>query len=81
MEIDVEGERMSYDSLTAQVENYYSSCSITRIKGEGTGEVIVADPNTNLLYPMTRIPAIRYQIHKGRNEITTEVKVKYGKTV
>ena len=81
VEIDVEGERLSYDSLTARVENYYSSCSITRIKGEGTGEVIVADPNTNLLYPMTRIPAIRYQIHKGRNEITTEVKVKYGKTV
>lgn len=35
--------------------------------------------NTNLLHAMTRIPAIRYEIRKGENEIETEVRARYGK--
>ncbi len=77
VEIDVEGEKMQQDKTSAKVQNYYSNCCITLVSGEGEGEVIVADPNTNLLHPMTRIPAIRYQIHKGKNELITEVKVNY----
>lgn len=35
------------------------------------GHMITADPNTNLLY--TKIPAVKYQIHKGMQEIVTRV--------
>ena len=81
VEIDVEDEKLLSDGASAQVSNYYSSCRITLLNGKGEGEIIVADPNTNLLHPMTRIPAVRCQIQKGKNEIVTEIKVKYGKAV
>lgn len=77
VEIDVAGERLVQEDNTAWVENEYCECQVTAVQGEGKGEIIIADPNTNLLHPMTRIPAIRYQIHKGRNEIVTEVKAGY----
>ena len=77
VEIDVDGEKQIQDSNMAAVENYYSSCQVTAPGGSGEGVVIFADPNTNLLHPMARIPAIRYQIHKGENELTTEVKANY----
>lgn len=73
VEIDVEGEKLEWGEKFAQAENYYSWCRVSLISGDGEGEIIVADPNTNLLHPMTRIPALCYQIHKGRNEIITEV--------
>ncbi len=73
VEIDVEGEKLEWGEKFAQAENYYSWCRVSLISGDGKGEIIVADPNTNLLHPMTRIPALCYQIHKGRNEIITEV--------
>lgn len=79
VEIDTEGEKLVSEKTYAFVENAYSGCKVSRVCGEGTGEVIIADPNTNLLYPMTRIPAICYHIKKGRNEIITEVKVRFGK--
>lgn len=74
VEIDVEGERMLYGSNSARVENFYSFCDVFCVSGGGEGEIIVADPNTNLLHPMTRIPALRYQIHKGKNELITEIR-------
>ena len=77
VEIDVEGEKQIQDGNMATVENYYSSCQVTAQNGSGEGVVIFADPNTNLLHAMARIPAIRYQIHKGENELTTEVKTDY----
>ncbi len=73
IEIDVDGEELEAGERCAKAENCYSRCSVNIVKGEGRGEIIAADPNTNLLHPMTRIPAIRYQIHKGTNEIITEV--------
>ncbi|MCI8572068.1 MAG: DUF2264 domain-containing protein [Lachnospiraceae bacterium] len=73
VEIDVAGEKQSAGETYAQVKNFYSACKVSIISGKGKGEVIVADPNTNLLHPMTRIPAICYQIGKGKNEIVTEV--------
>lgn len=80
VEIDVPGEKLVQEDNKARVENEYCECQVTAVQGEGTGEIIIADPNTNLLHPMTRIPAIRYQIHKGRNEIITEVKAGYHRT-
>lgn len=80
VEIDVEGEKLLEDQKTARVENYYSACEVTAVEGEGKGTIIVADPNTNLLHPMTRIPAVCYQIQKGTTELTTEIRADYGLT-
>jgi hypothetical protein len=43
----------------------------TEIVDMENGEIIIADPNTNILYPKTVIPAIKYQIHKGNNRLET----------
>ncbi len=80
VEIDVPGEKLAEEDNKAWVENGYSICQVIAVQGDGRGEIIVADPNTNLLHPMTRIPAVRYRIHKGRNEIVTEVKAGYHRT-
>lgn len=42
-------------------------------KGEGKEEGKRPDPNTNLLWSKTVIPVAEYNIHKGRNELETEV--------
>lgn len=39
----------------------------------GAGEVIMADPNTNILYTKTAIPAVKYRIHKGEQRLVTVV--------
>ena len=80
VEIDVLGEKLGQEDNMAWVENEYCECQVIAVEGEGKGEIIIADPNTNLLHPMTRIPAVRYQIHKGRNEIVTEVKAGYRRS-
>ena len=77
VEIDVEGEKLTEDKSMAQVENNYCLCRVTCVCGNGKGNIVIADPNTNLLHPMTRIPAICYRISEGRNEIITEVNVRY----
>lgn len=55
--------------------NRFSFCRVEAAE-EGRaafGEVILADPNTNLLYTKTAIPAVRYEIGCGKNEIVTNV--------
>lgn len=37
------------------------------------GQVIHADPNTNLLYAKTVIPSVKYKIKKGKNELETTI--------
>lgn len=82
VEIDVAGEALLEEAESAFVKNNYSSCKVISVSGGGKGKVIIADPNTNLLHPMTRIPAVCYSICQGRNEIITEVEAGYyGKTV
>ena len=41
-------------------------------QGDGHPEVIKASPNTNLLEPRTRIPAVRFAVRRGMQEICTE---------
>ena len=87
VEIDVPGESIASDGNMAHVGNNYASCTVRTgnfgtdcANAEpicGTGEIIVADPNTNLWYPMTRIPAVKYEIRKGSSRIETEVLVTY----
>ena len=40
----------------------------------GTGHVIMADPNTNVLFNKTAIPSIKYKINKGITVVETIVK-------
>lgn len=80
VEIDVEGEKQTELEHAASVENYCSSCTVSSQDGSGEGYIIMADPNTNLLHPMTRIPSVHYTIPKGRMEIITEVKAEYNVT-
>lgn len=61
----------------AMAQNEDSLCrmeSAGSVKGQG--EVIMADPNTNLLYPKTAVPAVKYQIHEGEQELITVVTAK-----
>lgn len=79
VEIDVPEEELGQNETSAWVRNYYSNCQVSCISGAGRGEVITADPNTNLIHPMCRIPAVRYRIGKGKSEIITEVRAECRK--
>lgn len=46
------------------------SCSVY---GDGDGVVIDCAPNVNLIYPNTYLPAIRYSIVNGKQELTTSI--------
>ena len=49
------------------------------ISGEGKAVVIHASPNTNLLWPKTRIPSAVYELKAGVSRIETEFLVRlYG---
>lgn len=39
-----------------------------------TAKSFIADPNTNLLYQRTAVPAVEYEIKKGHSVIRTEIK-------
>lgn len=39
----------------------------------GQGQVISAMPNTNLIFPLTKIPSMVYEIHKGEQHFTSEI--------
>lgn len=79
VEIDVDGVKLIEEASMAQAENAHSMCQIASLQGDGKGMIIGADPNTNILHPMTRIPAISYPIVKGKNEIITEIKAQYNR--
>lgn len=48
-------------------------CRVTSLAGEGRGEVLIPDPNTNLIAPKTSIPMAVYAIHKGTQTIKTQI--------
>ena len=43
------------------------------LEGDGRGEVLIPDPNTNLIAPKTAIPMAVYAIGKGTQTIRTQV--------
>lgn len=57
----------------AEAANSFSKCKVTDLTGEGTPGLVDASPNTNLLYPSTRIPRICYLIQKGTNTVWTRI--------
>ena len=79
VQIDVDGEKLSQNKNSARVENYYAFCEVVSEDNIGEGVVINADPNTNLLYPMTRIPAVCYHIKQGKTVIKTKVIAEFSK--
>lgn len=56
----------------AYVKNKFQQCSVTSDEGEGI--IIPASPNTNIRYPKTVIPAVKYEIKKGKTIIKTIIK-------
>ena len=48
-------------------------CAVAALEGGGAGEVLVPDPNTNLIFPKTVIPMAVYAIRKGAQTIRTQV--------
>lgn len=63
----------------SSVTNNDCGCVVTGITIEGevqyvTAKSFTADPNTNLLYQKTAVPAVEYDIPKGHCVIKTEVK-------
>jgi hypothetical protein len=48
-------------------------CRVTCVSGNGSYEVLKADPNTNLIASKTVIPMITYEIHKGENCLETVI--------
>lgn len=70
----------------AQAGNEYSRCRVSAgrkpaleadgssLKNtNGAGHIIIADPNTNLLYTKTAIPSVKYEIHRGEQILITVV--------
>lgn len=43
------------------------------LEGDGEADTCGADPNTNLIVSKSKIPAVKYRIHKGQNVIQTEI--------
>lgn len=57
-----------------ELSNSFSQCRVMDQTGKGSPSIIDASPNTNLLWPVTRIPGICHRIQKGKNMIRTVIK-------
>ena len=67
------GYGSAVEDNAARAFNSYSSCAVKAAEGQGAGEIIIADPNLNLLYPKVAVPAVKYQIRKGKQTIQTRI--------
>lgn len=56
----------------AYAKNKFQQCSVASDEGEGI--IIDASPNTNIRYPKTVIPAVKYEIKKGKTIVKTIIK-------
>ncbi len=63
----------SAQGAMAVVRNEEGYCCVKSAAGEGSGENLIPDPNTNLLHSKTTIPMAVYRIKKGTQTIRTEV--------
>lgn len=48
-------------------------CAVVCLEGAGRGEMLLPDPNTNLIFPKTAIPMAVYAIRRGTQTIRTRV--------
>ena len=58
---------------TSCVENEDGYCSVRAVEGDGAGQVLIPDPNTNLMSSKTSIPMAVYAIRPGVQTIRTQV--------
>ena len=68
---DKDNFKGSCNGNIADCSNSFSYCSVEG--GEST--IIEAVPNTNIMYNKTKIPAAKYEIHKGENTIKTTIRI------
>ena len=61
------------EGVRAKAYSAEDFCTVASLEGDGRGEILVPDPNTNLIFPKTVIPMAVYTIHKGRQTIRTQV--------
>lgn len=70
-------DRRIYDRHSSQreavVKNEEGYCLVRSLAGDGRGEILIPDPNTNLIHPKTTIPVAAYSIRRGKNVIETEL--------
>jgi hypothetical protein len=70
---EVQGYEENALGKEAYINNSFSSCKVMSISEEGIGEIIEAEPNTNLIHSKTKIPAIKYNLHQGETILETHV--------
>ena len=63
----------AFSGAAAVIRNYEGYCKVESLEGNGRGDILVPDPNTNLVHAKTRIPMAVYVIHKGVQTICTKV--------
>lgn len=61
------------EASQAEMKNRDGYCRVVSLQGGGKGEILIPDPNTNLMHPKTRIPMAVYEICPGEQTIVTEV--------
>lgn len=74
--MDTDDERpyvKTADGNRASIRNYEGYCTVESLAGKGRGEILIPDPNTNLVHAKTQIPMIVYSIRKGEQTISTRV--------
>lgn len=65
----------STDKITATAKNKYTYSTITIENNESANPLLIyTAPNTHYLYPKTVIPAVKIHIHRGINEIVSEIR-------
>ncbi len=62
------GDAHGNEAIMRGKEDY---CRVSGVGGRG--EILVPNPNTNLIFPKTKIPMAVYEIHPGRQILKTEV--------
>lgn len=67
------GFRQKQEASQAEMKNRDGYCRVASLQGGGKGEILIPDPNTNLMHPKTRIPMVVYEIRPGKQTIVTEV--------
>ncbi|ETP73126.1 hypothetical protein UYO_0805 [Lachnospiraceae bacterium JC7] len=65
-----DSESHASDSIPDSVSDF--TCTVHSLAGDGRDEVLIPEPNTNLIYPKTRIPMSVYRIKPGINRLKTE---------
>ena len=70
---DRRGFLQKEDGDLAGIWNEDGYCTVKSTEGGGKCEVLIPDPNTNLMHPKTRIPMAVYDIHPGTQTVVTEV--------